>query len=123
MLGIQEGISTQEAIVKWGHGEANLADGLTKETATTQLDNFYNGGCTWSLVHDNDMVSARKRRKKGQQPLDEQVMKAEKDLEREWLQSWPPPIANDEGEDIMDPAADERAFMGMQEMRETWERL
>ena len=121
MLGIQEGIIEQDAIVKWCHGEANLADGLTKETAKTQLDNFYSGGCTWSLVHDKDMVSARKRRKKGQQPLDEQSMHIEKDIEKEWDQSWPPRIADDDGEDILDPEAGERALMN--EMRETWERL
>ena len=48
------GIMDQEAIVKWCHGEANLADGLTKETARTQLDNFYSGGCMWSLVYGKD---------------------------------------------------------------------
>ena len=87
MLGIQEGITTQEAIVKWCHGEANLADGLTKETARTQLDNFYSGGCTWSLVHDKDMVSARKRRNQGQEPLDEQGMEDLKDIEKDWILS------------------------------------
>ena len=119
------GINTQEAIVKWCHGEANLADGLTKETAKTQLDNFYNGDCTWSLAHDKDMVSARKRRKKGQQPLDEPDPEDGKDLEVEWLQSWPPNVVTDDGEDILDPEADERAFMAdsVPEMRETWERL
>ena len=33
MLGIQEGITEQDANMKWCHGEANLADGLTKDTA------------------------------------------------------------------------------------------
>ena len=107
--------------MKWCHGEANLADGLTKETAKTQLDNFYSGGCTWSLVHDKDMVSARKRRLKGIQPLEEQSMEVEKDLEKEWRHDWPPTIVNDDGEDMLDPEADERAFMN--EMRETFERL
>ena len=107
--------------MKWCHGEANLADGLTKETAKTQLDNFYNGGCTWSLVYDKDMVSARKRRKEGQQPLDEQIMDDRKDLEKEWMQNWPPDMINDDGEDVLDPEADERVLMT--ELRETWERL
>ena len=135
MLGIQEGITTQEAIVNWCHGEANLADGLTKETAKTQLDNFYGGDCTWSLVHDKDMVSARKRRKKGQQPLDEPEPEDRKDLEKEWLPSWPPTITANDGDDILDPEADERAFCAaeaeerifgikhLDEMRETMERL
>ena len=98
-------------------------------TAKTQLDNFYKGSCTWSLVYDKDMVSARKRRKKGQEPLDEQGMEDLKDLEKEWIQSWPPNITIDDGEDVLDPEADERAFMGelnaadSPELRETWERL
>ena len=89
------------------------------------MDNFYAGGCTWSLVHDEEMVNARKRRKKGQQPLDEQSFKEpEKDLEKEWATSWPPTIANDDGEDILDPESDERALMNeLEEMRETLERL
>ena len=125
MLGIQEGIAKQDAVVRWCHGEANLSDGLTKETAKTQLDNFYREGCTWSLVYDKDMVSARKRRKKGQQPLDEKGAEDLKDLEQEWLQSWPPTIANDDGEDILDPEADERAFACEPgaELRATLERL
>ena len=33
MMGIQEGMKRQNAILRWCHGEANLSDGLTKETA------------------------------------------------------------------------------------------
>ena len=33
MIGIQEGMRRQNAILRWCHGEANLSDGLTKETA------------------------------------------------------------------------------------------
>ena len=33
ILGIQEGMRRQNAILRWCHGEANLSDGLTKETA------------------------------------------------------------------------------------------
>ena len=71
------------------------------------------------------MVSARKRRKKGQQPLGEPEPEDRKDLEKEWLHDWPPNIATDGGEDILDPEADERAFAvwSLPEMRETWERL
>ena len=51
-------------------------------------------------------------------------MGAEKDLDREWLQGWPPTIANDDGDDVLDPEADERTFMvEHHELRETWERL
>ena len=115
--------------MKWCHGEANLADGLTQETAQTQLGNFYNGGCTWSLVCDKAMVNARKRRKKGQPPLAEPSMEDRTDLEKEWIHSWPPNITTDSGTYVLDPEADERALLGelnataSPELRETWERL
>ena len=32
MMGIQEGLKRQNAFLRWCHGEANLSDGLTKET-------------------------------------------------------------------------------------------
>ena len=59
MMGIQEGMQRQNAILRWCHGEANLRDGLHKETAKTLLERFYGDGCVWSLVHDDEMVSAR----------------------------------------------------------------
>ena len=59
MMGIQEGMKRQNAIQGLCHGETNLSDGLTKETAKTQLERFYHAGCVWSLVHDEEMVSAR----------------------------------------------------------------
>ena len=62
MMGIQEGMRRQNAILRWCHGEANLNDGLTKKTAKRQLERSYGDGCVWSLVHDEEMVSARKRR-------------------------------------------------------------
>ena len=61
MIGIQEGMRRQNPILRWCHGEAYPSDGLTKETAKTKLERFYDDGCIWSLVHDQEMVSARKR--------------------------------------------------------------
>ena len=98
-------MTTQEDIVKWCHGEANLAGGLTKETERTQLDNVYSGGGKWSLAYDKNTVSGRKRREKGQQSSDEPDPEDGKDLEKEWLQSWPPTVATDDGEDVLDPEA------------------
>ena len=86
MMGIQEGIRRQNAILRWCHGEANLSDGLTKETAKTQLERFYDNGCVWSLVHDEEMVSARKRRQQGKQPLDEETSGPKRDLDKEWVE-------------------------------------
>ena len=61
LLGIQEGMRKRSVILRWCHGDANLSDGLTKETAKTHLDRFYHEGSVWSLVQDEEVVSARKR--------------------------------------------------------------
>ena len=124
MMGIQEGIRRQNAILRWCHGEANLSDGLTKETAKTQLERFYGNGCVWSLVHDEEMVSARKRRQQGKQPLDEETSGPKRDLDKEWVENWPT-------DDIhqIEPNSDEdeyeRAFVNesLPELRETKQRL
>ena len=71
------------------------------DPAKTQPDNFYREGCTWSLVHDADMVSARKRRQKGQGPLEEQRPENKKDITQERVF-------------VTEPG---------HEVRETWERL
>ena len=39
-MGIQEGMKRQNAILRMCRGEANLRDGLSKETAKTQLERF-----------------------------------------------------------------------------------
>ena len=85
MMGIQEGMTRHNAILRWFHGEANLSDGLTKETAKTQLERFYGDGCVWSLVHDEEMVGARKLRQQGKQPLDEETRGPKRDLDKEWV--------------------------------------
>ena len=69
MMGFQEGMKRQDAILRWCHGEAKFSVGQTKETSKTQLELFYGDGCVWSLVHDEEIVSARKRRQQGKQPL------------------------------------------------------
>ena len=55
----------------------------TKETAKTQLERLHGDGCVWSLVHDEEMVSARKRRQQGKQPLDEETMCPKRGLDKD----------------------------------------
>ena len=38
IMGVQEGMKRQNAILRWCHGDANLSDGLTTETAKKKLD-------------------------------------------------------------------------------------
>ena len=97
MLGIQKTMRRQHVLLRWCHGEANLSDGLTKETVKAQLGRFYRDGCVWSLVHDEEMVKAWKRRKRGMPPLDEGAMGLERDV-------------TDQGERNYDESEYERAF-------------
>ena len=41
MMGIQEGMKRQNAILRWCDRGANLSDGLTRETAKTQSERFH----------------------------------------------------------------------------------
>ena len=45
MMGIQEGMRRQNALLRWCQGDPNLSDGQTKETANTHLERFYVNGC------------------------------------------------------------------------------
>ena len=86
MMGIQEGVRREGANLRWCHGEAHLSDGLTKETGKSQLTRFYGDGCVWSLVHDEEMISARKRRQQGKQPLVEDTTCPKRDLDKDWVE-------------------------------------
>ena len=124
MMGIQECMRRQNAILRWCHGEANLSDGLTKETAKTQLERFYGDGCVWSFVNDEAMVSARKRRQQGKQPMDEETSRPKRDLDKDWVEDWP----TDDIHQIelnLDEDEYERAFVNesLPELRETKQRL
>ena len=69
-------------MVRWCHEEANLSNGLTKETAKT------GDGCVWSLAHEEEMVSARKRRQQGKLPLGEETTCPKRDLDNIWVGDW-----------------------------------
>ena len=114
----------QDAILRWCHGEANLSDGLTKETSKTKLERFYGDGCVWSLVHDEEMVSAKERRQQGKQSLYEETTCPKRDLNKDWVDDWLTDSAH-QNEPNMDEAEYERAFVNesLPELLETKQRL
>ena len=57
---------------RWVHGESNLADGLTKLNASHMLRDFMLTS-TWSVVHDENSLSGKKRRAKGLAKLENQA--------------------------------------------------
>ena len=124
MMGIEEGMTCKNAILWWCHGEANLSDGLTKEKAKTQLERFYGDGCAWSLVHDEEMVSARKRRQQGKQPQEEETTCPKRDLDKDWVEDWLTDAVH-QNEPNLDESEYERAFVNerLPELLETKQRL
>ena len=124
MLGIQEGMRRQHVLFRWCHGEANLSDGVTKETVKAQLERFYRDRCVWSRVHEQEMVSARKGRQRGKFPLDEEDMRPKRVLDRKWIETWPPD-ATGQSELNGDESVCERAFVNehLPEVLETRQRF
>ena len=53
------------------HGEANLANSLTKSTELEQIDSAFRAGSRWAIVQDDLMLSAKRRRQLGLRLLDE----------------------------------------------------
>ena len=45
-------------------------------------------GCVWSLVRNEEMVSARKRRQQVKQPLDEETTCPQRDLNKDSVEDW-----------------------------------
>ena len=83
MLGIQELLAPETVEVRWVHGEANLANSLTKCTGLEQIDSFFRAGSRWAIVL---VMSAKRRRQLGLRPLDENH--AESNF-LAWNYNWP----------------------------------
>ena len=102
----------------------HLSDGLTKETAKTQLERFYGDGCVSSLVHDEEKISARKRRRQGKQLLDSETTCPKRDLDQDWVEDW---LTDDihPNEPNLDGSEYERVFVNesLLELLETEQRL
>ena len=63
----------------------------------------------WSLVFDDENVSARKRKQRDKMPLDEEAVGPERDVEREWVRNWPPDVI-DQNKPKHDDSEYERAL-------------
>ena len=71
LMRLKESQVVNKVLVRWVHSDAQLANGLTKARELRQLLMYYNMGQHWKIVEDPTMSSARKRKEKGQQPLDD----------------------------------------------------
>ena len=55
--------------IRWVHSEAQLANGLTKAGTSREFELYYKMGGRWRIVEDPAMMSARRRKAQGLQPL------------------------------------------------------
>ena len=74
------------------------------------MERFYGDGCVWSLVHDEEMVGARKSRQQGKQSLDEETTCRKRDLDKDWVEDWLTDAVH-QNEPSLDESEYERAFV------------
>ena len=78
----------------------------------------------WNLVHDEEVVSASKRRQQGKLPLDEETTCPKRDLDKAWVDDCLTDGIH-QNEPILDEFEYERAFLNdsLQELLEPKQRL
>ena len=59
--------------VRWVHSAAQLANGLTKAGASREFELYYKIGGRWRIVEDPTMMSARRRKQQGLEPLQKET--------------------------------------------------
>ena len=70
LLSLKESQLRNHVCIRWVHSEAQLANSLTKTKEMRQLMLFYQMNQTWRIVEDSSMASAKKRKQRGQPPLE-----------------------------------------------------
>ena len=65
LLGFKQGVESSDAKLWWVHGDAQLANSLTKAHEPWQVALYFSSGQRWRLVYDEKFVSARRRKQEG----------------------------------------------------------
>ena len=71
LLAIKESQANTGVEMRWVHSEAQLANSLTKAGGLREYDLYYKMGHQWRLVEDTSMMSAKRRKEMGLQPLEQ----------------------------------------------------
>ena len=71
LLSIKESQARTQVQLRWVHSEAQLANSLTKQGGGREYELYYKMGHQWRLVEDEAMMSAKRRRESGIQPLEQ----------------------------------------------------
>ena len=69
-LSLREHLEKGETTISWVHGDAMLANSLTKPHEKHQVLLFVQMGHRWKVVYDENMKSARARKKEGLSAMD-----------------------------------------------------
>jgi hypothetical protein len=64
-LAFKQSVTTANVKVWWVHGDAQLANSLTKPSEPWQLNLYFTSGQRWRLVYDEKFQSARRRKAAG----------------------------------------------------------
>ena len=69
-LCLKEAMSRSNVIVRWVNGDSQLGNSLTKENEPHQLLHFLARNARWRIIYDESLMSGRKRKSLGLQPLE-----------------------------------------------------
>ena len=69
LIGLKESQQQTGMVLRWVHSEAQLANSLTKSCGSKELELFTRMGQRWRIIEDPAMMSARRRRAAGLEPL------------------------------------------------------
>lgn len=69
-LCLKESMSSSNVIVRWVNGDSQLGNSLTKENEPHQLLHFMARNGRWRIIYDESLMSGRKRKSLGLQPLE-----------------------------------------------------
>ena len=71
LLSVKEAQQRTGLLMRWVHSEAQLANSLTKQGGQREYDLYSKMGHRWRLVEDETMMSAKRRKDCGLQPLEQ----------------------------------------------------
>ena len=69
-LGLRESMERSRTTISWVHGDAMLANSLTKTSEKHQALLYIQMGFRWKVIYDEKMMSAKSRRRQGMQAME-----------------------------------------------------
>ena len=73
LLSVKDSQMNTDLEIRWVHSEAQLANGLTKAGTSREFELYYKMGGRWRIMEDPSMMSARRRKSLGLQPLQKET--------------------------------------------------